>query len=176
MKVCVKCGEMKPLADFYKHMGSADGRRTDCKACVLRARRKRYENDGDTLRERVRNYQAENPKKVSATQSAYRASESGKETVRNATRKRYLEQTYGITTEQYDEMFARQSNRCAVCRGEDPVRYWTVDHDHLTGAVRGILCWHCNVGLGHFRDDISNLVAAADYLVRANEQQEGAAA
>ena len=169
MKACSKCGETKSLSDFYKHMGGKDGRRTDCKLCVLQSRRARYEADGDSLRQRVKEYQGKNPEKVAASQSAYRESANGKASARRGTRKRYLEQTYGITPEQYDEMFAKQGSKCAVCGSDDPVRYWTVDHDHVTGAVRGILCWHCNVGLGHFRDDIANLIAAADYLVQAGQ-------
>lgn len=66
-------------------------------------------------------------------------------------------------------MFQSQARRCAICQSDEAGRFWTVDHDHTTGAIRGILCWHCNVGLGHFRDDIVNLVAAADYLIQAQE-------
>jgi hypothetical protein len=57
MKTCSKCSESKPLSEFYKHPGGVGGRRGDCKTCVLKARRKRYEDDGDTLRARVRAYQ-----------------------------------------------------------------------------------------------------------------------
>jgi len=57
MKTCSKCSESKPLSEFYKHPGGVGGRRGDCKTCVLKARRKRYEDDGDTLRARVREYQ-----------------------------------------------------------------------------------------------------------------------
>jgi hypothetical protein len=158
---------VKNLDDFYKHMAAPDGRRGGCKACVLRARRARYEADGETLKRRVREYQARHPERA----AAWRSSERGKESVRLSTRKRYLEQTYGLTLREYESMFYAQGERCAVCRSDDPIRYWTVDHDHLSGAVRGILCWHCNVGLGHFRDDIANLVAAADYLSRSLESQ-----
>ena len=172
MKLCTRCGELKPLGDFYKRMGGKDGRRGDCKLCVLRSRRQRYERDGETLRSRVRKYQAQYPERVAASQATWRASEAGVESKRKSTRNRYLEQAYGITSEEYDEMFAQQGGRCAVCRSDDPVRYWTVDHDHLTGTVRGILCWHCNIGLGHFRDDIANLIAAADYLVRTQAPQQ----
>lgn len=59
-----------------------------------------------------------------------------------------------------------QDYRCAVC-GEPPTRRrLDVDHDHKTGAVRGLLCSDCNIALGKFRDDPDRLRAAADYLVR----------
>jgi hypothetical protein len=163
MKACSKCGETKDLGDFYKHPTASDGRFASCKACVLKDRRARYERDGDVLRERVREYQASHPEQVATRRAAWQKSDKG----RSASRRRYLMTTYGLTIEQYDAMFSEQGNRCAICRSDYPGKTWSVDHDHTTGEVRGILCWHCNVGLGHFRDDVPNLMAAADYLLRS---------
>jgi len=162
MKTCSKCGECKSLAEFYKHPGGVGGRRGDCKICVLKARRKRYEDDSATLDARVRAYQ-QRPEQV-----AYRQTAAYKERVQQYSRRGYLERAYGITLDDFDRILSVQGGRCAVCRTDAPARSWTVDHDHLTGAVRGILCWNCNVGLGHFRDDIVNLIAAADYLIRTS--------
>lgn len=72
---------------------------------------------------------------------------------------------YGITTDQYDALLAAQDNRCAICRVDTPGgKGWHVDHDHTTGAVRGLLCGHCNLGLGHFDDDAERLRAAIAYI------------
>ena len=67
-------------------------------------------------------------------------------------------------------MLRQQDNRCAVCRSEDPGHHgkFSVDHDHTTDRVRGLLCHHCNVGLGHFYDNPSFLLQAAAYLDRSN--------
>ena len=66
MKTCSKCGESKPFRDYYKHPGSPDGHRGDCKVCILKSRRERYETDGQVLRDRVLAYQQQNPEKIAA--------------------------------------------------------------------------------------------------------------
>lgn len=68
-------------------------------------------------------------------------------------RKSHYKCKYGITVEQYDAMLERQEGRCAICRGEDPggrFGRFAVDHDHATGAVRGLLCMMCNTTLGRY--------------------------
>ena len=61
----------------------------------------------------------------------------------------------------FDELVVQQGGVCAICGRPDPEH---VDHDHETGAVRGILCFNCNGGLGQFRDSIDSLLTAASYL------------
>lgn len=57
--------------------------------------------------------------------------------------------------------FLRKKGLCALCRAAPAVH---VDHDHVTGKVRGLLCFNCNGGLGQFKDRIDVLQAAVDYL------------
>lgn len=65
-------------------------------------------------------------------------------------------------------MLASQQFRCAICKTDEPGNngHWHVDHDHATGDTRDLLCGHCNLGLGHFRDKTEVLAAAIDYLNR----------
>ena len=58
---------------------------------------------------------------------------------------------------------------CVIC-GDDADL--VVDHDHVTGKIRGMLCNHCNRGLGHFRDDPMLLEFAAQYLFASNDSPE----
>lgn len=79
-----------------------------------------------------------------------------------------LKKEYGMTAEAYDALLIGQGGECAIC-GVEPIegeRRFPVDHDHDTGAVRGILCDACNVGLGRFADDPERLRAAAAYVER----------
>lgn len=76
---------------------------------------------------------------------------------------------YGITPEQFQEMCDRQDGRCAVCGGAEPgAPTWQIDHDHVTGRVRGLLCRPCNVALGLLQDDIARIERAARYLSGAD--------
>ncbi len=80
---------------------------------------------------------------------------------RGGSRTYHLTRRYGITAEEADAMLASQEGLCAICR-KAPAAH--VDHDHQTGAVRALLCFNCNGGLGQFKDDPAVLRAAADYV------------
>jgi hypothetical protein len=73
---------------------------------------------------------------------------------------------YGLTVKTYDALLAKQSGLCAVCHGPAVGKgdQLSVDHDHMTGRVRGLLCHHCNAALGHLFDDPNLLRQAAIYL------------
>jgi hypothetical protein len=72
---------------------------------------------------------------------------------------------YGITTDHYAALLARQGGTCAICKRPPSARRLAVDHCHTTGKVRGLLCSPCNVSLGQFGDDPRRLVEAAKYLL-----------
>lgn len=57
---------------------------------------------------------------------------------------------YGITRDEYDRLLVAQNGRCLICNrpGDELKKGLAVDHDHETGAVRGLLCVGCNTKLG----------------------------
>lgn len=77
-----------------------------------------------------------------------------------------LKNFYGISTEDYNNLFAQQNGKCAICGKTQTAekRQLAVDHDHKTGAVRGLLCGKCNMTLGLFHDKASIFLEMYQYL------------
>ena len=74
---------------------------------------------------------------------------------------------YGITKEEYDRLNAEQGGLCAICKTDTPGRNHStmyIDHDHVNGNVRGLLCCDCNLLLGYAKDDEKILLESIRYL------------
>jgi hypothetical protein len=85
---------------------------------------------------------------------------------------RHLKDRYGITLEDYDTLVVKQDGRCAICQTTNPggrKGRFCIDHDHITGKIRGLLCSPCNRALGGFHDDPRLLQIAAEYLRQSTQ-------
>ena len=69
-------------------------------------------------------------------------------------------------TEAYRVLLEKQGGVCAICQLPPGPRRFAVDHDHVTGRTRGLLCLKCNTGLGQFNDSPALLASAMRYLGR----------
>ena len=118
MKTCIKCGESKPLSDFYKNSITKDGKHSYCKKCLI--------DFSGTRHYRVK---------------------------------------YNMTREDRQKLIDQQNSQCAICgyffKSE---KHTHIDHCHITGKIRGILCSHCNVALGLLKDSTEILESAIKYL------------
>ncbi len=85
----------------------------------------------------------------------------------------YTLRKHGLTVADYDRMLAAQRGRCAICRSKDPrgAGRWHIDHDHVTGQVRGLLCSNCNLALGYLGDDPEIIKAAARYVAKHRQME-----
>lgn len=82
-----------------------------------------------------------------------------------------LKKSYGITLDDYNDMFLKQEGLCDICCNPEvcktssgAIKMLSVDHCHISGKVRGLLCTKCNTSLGGFNDSISMLLLAIKYL------------
>ncbi len=83
---------------------------------------------------------------------------------------------FGINSLEYELLYEKQDGKCAICnnpetandKNKSELRSLAVDHDLVTGKVRGLLCTNCNIGLGHLKDNVSILEEAINYLNNNN--------
>lgn len=139
MRECTGCKQTLPVADFYKY-SKFERTFSRCKKCCKgQARRAWWRKRSPEVRHRRR------------LQS----------------RKTNLRIKFGLSWEQFSAMIAAQNGCCAICKNSidfEAKKAYGVDHDHVSGKVRAILCTTCNLGLGSFQDDPELLTAAANYL------------
>lgn len=119
-----------------------------------------YQKNVEKIRDRARKNYEKNKESRKASMKEY--SRKNRRTLRDA----QLRRAYGITHDEYDARLERQGGRCGLCKNERApgTRAFAVDHDHATGAIRGLLCKPCNTGLGCFKDNPELMEAGAQYV------------
>ena len=139
--------------------------------------REYYEANKEQIKARTRQWQLDNPEKVKASNRRYAQSARGQQMRRDnyhanqaqaaARQRKYeLKKLYGLTREDYEAMLTEQGGLCLICR--KPMDPPAVDHDHATGAVRGLLCRSCNSAIGLLGDDPQMLQRAIEYLTKSS--------
>lgn len=145
VKTCNACGEIKPLTEFHKAKGTTDGLRKQCRACVHTRWKDWYEKSGREAQQRN-----------AGRNAIYRKTEKGQIA---ELRKRLSK--YNLNEQQYADLWFRSKGVCEICLNRPGTQ---IDHDHDTGAIRGLLCGPCNRGLGIFLDSTALLQQAVRYL------------
>lgn len=139
--------------------------------------KKRYQEKKEYYREYFREYYSTEEHKDYVRN--YRKTEKSKNTrreyyIKNKDTTRVINiylKKYGITHEDYEHMLQLQNEKCAICGkplSENGKRF-SVDHDHISGKVRGLLCSRCNLALGYVKDNIDTLHNMIDYLIKHSE-------
>ena len=165
MKYCRGCKERKELIHFWK----ADGRFfTQCSGCrslprvCTKCKGVKDHSEFFIYVNQVGNY-------IYKARCKSCDSSVGKEDYKkNPNRRRScaLKYYYGLTLEDYDKLLESQGGVCAICQcpEEGFKKYLSVDHNHETGKIRGLLCNGCNRAIGFTQDNPDILEAAARYL------------
>lgn len=142
-KRCSRCRARKPLVRFYRDRTRPDGHSCYCNPC-----------DALGTKEQAHRRKAKDPEAYTAARRAYE-----------------LDYYYGLSEEEYQRQYAKQGGVCAIC-GQNPEGRLAVDHDHITGRFRGLLCRTCNRGIGWLKDSIVLLEAAIVYLRNQEDPNE----
>lgn len=119
----------------------------------------------ERLKERKRLYYERNREKIIQRNKIYR------QRFPNSTRTNHLKK-FNITIEGYAHLLEQQNSVCAICfkperaKMNGKIKKLSVDHNHVTGRVRGLLCSVCNTGIGKLQEDKTILLSAINYLER----------
>ena len=161
-KACRICGVVQPLTEFHRASDMRDAHRNECKSCFREKARARYAADPAKYIAGVKRWQQENSERLNAYQREYRSRPEVKRKQRDA----YYRKQYGKTADEIDEIVELQGGRCLICKVELPERLGSrhLDHDHVTGQIRGVLCIDCNHGIGKLKDSPDLLLRAVVYL------------
>ena len=147
MKTCGQCGETKPFTEFYREKKMPDGFRKKCKKCRDSALYRRRRKNPDGYNEYMRRWRMKNSDRLYAAE---------------------IRKRYGISLDQYSGLLLAQNKRCAICAApHNSIKKrgrLHVDHCHISGRIRGLLCANCNKMLGNARDRADLLRKGADYL------------
>ncbi len=138
-KTCARCKVEKPLSEYHNRRQTKDGRHYACKEC----------RKEETV--------------TRAPQISKYNQKYHKEKYLLVKKKHALQYKYGMSMEEYNALRTSQNGVCAICKQPD-TKMLSVDHNHFTGQIRGLLCDPCNRGLGFFRDSPVRLEAACNYL------------
>lgn len=174
---CTKCRIGKDESAFHRSFKTKNGLNAWCKSCRKHAKMllfaHRPENarthrssadDRERMNDRYAT-DAEYRERVKARSRQWR--QDNPELFKMKNRNARLKHEYGITEEDFQRMLLEQEGRCALCCKPATL---VVDHCHVTGMVRGLLCRRCNVALGTLGDNIDGLLRAIAYLKRFNNR------
>ena len=165
-KICKVCAKEKPTKEFHPNKTYKDGFTSKCKACTYEDQKRRREQNPEKRKAWDAKYRTESKSKVRSSSKKYYYKNKAKIAERN------MFNQHGLTATDYIAKLEEQSFVCAIClkpeteilRGE--IRRLSIDHNHSTGAIRGLLCNSCNWLLGNAKESPAILRSAALYLER----------
>lgn len=166
MKTCSKCEQSKSLDSFSIGKQSKDGLYPYCKDCC-KIVQKQYRSS-DEVKKRIKLTVRQREDRRNELNKKYYNERTPESKARRADKqlKSHLKRAYGITVEDYNNMLDKQEGKCDICKIHQnalPKRL-AVDHCHVTGKVRSLLCTSCNTTLGHTKEDLNILESLINYI------------
>lgn len=165
-KNCSRCKKSLPVEEFGTSEPLKCGYNSRCKKCDSERVKITIENLSED-KALLRKQKARLCSKKNYYENRERYLQLAKERSKGNGNSSYYKKLYNMTLEEVQDMLSKQNNKCLICTVDlqSVGKYNThVDHCHKTGKVRGILCRSCNLGIGHFKDNIETIKNAAKYL------------
>lgn len=158
-KICTLCKQEKPMGDFYKDAAQRDGIHSQCNLCMSAYKKQHQKNNQIKYNEYARKYRKNNPEKSKDSQRRYRENHADK--ILNSS----FKHRFNITLDDYNKMLTDQNGVCAICGETNKTgARLAVDHNHITGEIRGLLCMKCNVAVGKWGEDMQLFEKTLSYL------------
>jgi len=161
MKTCSRCQEEKQISEFHKDRQRKDGLYPWCKFCVNKQSSNWARKNKEKKAASCKLWKRNNRERLAFWHKGYQA--DNKDRIAEYDRQYRLKRKYNLTLEEYNQILSEQDGVCAICKVEG-TPHLSVDHDHETGKIRGLLCKKCNLGLGYFNDSANLTQKATDYL------------
>ena len=165
MKLCKKCQTYLPLDWFDKQSRNKDGLRIYCQTCSRKQVKSWRSKNVDKVKENNRLYRENNAEQARLAHDEWRKKNPDILRAKNL-RKYWPHLTAKEAQAEYDKLLVEQDECCATCltHRSEYKKALSVDHNHLTGKVRGLLCNACNIALGQVKDDVDVLNQLIHYL------------
>lgn len=136
-----------------------------CENCLTYKKNSREGHDKELAKERSRVWRLENLERSRENSKKYQK-EHPEQLLKWQLKK------YRLTLQDHEKLLKRSNDRCEICGSKTSTKgksRLSIDHDHDTGKVRGLLCNSCNLGIGHLRHNSNLLLKAIEYLkIRTN--------
>lgn len=163
-KICSGCKKEKLISDFRKDSRRKGGFGSVCKKCANKIISNWRKENKDKVKRWSKAYYLKNKEKLN--KRCRKDYQKNKERYIERSKVARLKRLFGLTPDDYNNIFDRQRGYCAVCgiHQSELKMALAVDHSHKTGNVRGLLCGKCNRALGLANDDVSILLSMVDYL------------
>jgi uncharacterized protein YbaR (Trm112 family) len=146
MKTCPNC-KQDLLVESFNRSNRRDGYQTYCRECHNHMQRKKYNlNPEEKIKRQIREARRKSKKPLAKKDAE-------------------LQRLYGITVDDYLNILESQDGVCKICHKDCKTKSrLSVDHNHSSGKVRGLLCNRCNRAIGMFEDSPELLLSAISYL------------
>lgn len=172
MKICTNCGISKTLDNYSIRVPGKPEQHSYCKKCNSLISKDYYNNNKNKVKDKSAKYYLKNKNEIKRRNNIYLSKYKSQKAL--AIHRYWPNLNYKEAFIEFNKLKEKQNNLCAICnrpetnidKRNNKIRELSVDHNHRTGKVRGLLCGHCNKGIGLLKLDngLEVIYSVIDYI------------